>query len=89
MIDRKKRLILNLRRKVKVQCSFDVEPLEGGRERHTCRECKTSEVVQVIPEGTDPKFAAKLSAYRARGAVTGICKRCSKLRAEERYPLPN
>jgi hypothetical protein len=82
------RLVRRLRQRVRVQRSFDVEPLGDGRERHTCRECRTVEVVRVLPEGTDPRIGVKLGRYRAAGSILGVCKTCSKRRAEERYPLP-
>lgn len=82
------RLTLRLRRQVRVQRTFDVEPLDGNRERHTCRECRTSEIVQVAPAGADARVIARLSAYRSSGGVLGVCKTCSRRRAEERYPLP-
>lgn len=81
-------LIGRLRRRVKVQRTFDVEPLPGGMERHTCRECRTSTVVQIAPEGADAKVIARLSAYRSRGGVLGVCTECSRRHAAERYPLP-
>jgi hypothetical protein len=81
-------LTLRLRRRVRVQRSFDVEPLGDGQERHTCRECKTSEVIRVLPEGTDRKFAERFGKYRSQGSVLGVCKTCSQQLATERYPLP-
>lgn len=35
-----------------------------------------------------PDMAKKLIAYRGNGGVTGVCKKCSREAAEERYPLP-
>ena len=86
--DPRRTLTLRLRRRVRVQRSFDVEPLGDGRERHTCREYKTSEVTRVLPEGTDRKLVERLGKYRAQGPVLGVCKTCSKRLAEERHPLP-
>jgi len=84
----KRLLIMRLRRQVQVHRQHDVEPLSDGRERHTCRECKTSVVVKVAPPGADSKVIERLSRYRAKGGVYGLCKNCSKIRAAERYPLP-
>lgn len=87
-LDARRTLTMRLRRRVRVQRSFDVEPLGDGRERHTCRECKTVEVIRVLPEGTDRKFVERLGKYRASGSVLGVCKTCSRQSAKERYPLP-
>lgn len=81
-------LVGRLRRRVKVQRTFDVVALAGNRERHTCRECRTSTVAQIAPEGADPRVIARLSAYRRQGGVLGVCKTCSRRLAAERYPLP-
>lgn len=86
----KRKLILRLRRQVRVQRSFDVESLADGREKQTCRECKTSVIVRILPEGVPVKFLARRSKYRASGSgVLGVCKTCSRRRAAERYPLPD
>jgi hypothetical protein len=84
----KERLARNLRGRVRVSRRFDVESLGEGREKHTCRECKTSEIVVVAPPGADLRVIERLTAYRSRGGVTGVCKTCSKARAAELYPLP-
>ena len=84
----KERLTRNLRRRVRVSRRFDVESLGDGRERQTCRECKTSEIVRIAPAESNLKLIERLTAYRANGGVIGVCKMCSKQRAAELYPLP-
>ena len=85
---RKRALILKLRRTVKVQRRFNVKDLGDGREEQTCRECGYVEVY--THEGVNPILAKKLIAYRADGSgVSGTCPKCSKERARERYPLPD
>lgn len=86
---RRRRLVKNLRRKVRVSRRFDVEPMEGNREKHTCRECQKSEIVKIAPDRCDPKLIQRISAYRSRGGITGVCRNCSRLRAAELYPLPD
>ena len=93
LADRKRQLILRLRRAVKVHRQFDVKLLENGLERQTCRTCKRSVDVDVykLPGGgtVHPEMQKKLSAYRAQGSgIHGVCPFCSKERAKERYPLP-
>lgn len=88
--DPKRKLILGLRRKVKVQSRFDVVALGGGQEKQTCRTCGFEEIVSIAGKGqTLPDALAKrLTAYRAHSSgVSGTCPNCSKIEAERRYPL--
>jgi len=71
---------------VHVQRQFDVEPLGDGKERHTCRECRTRTIVRFAPEGTDATVLARLNDSRGHDGVEGICKTCSRQLAAERYP---
>lgn len=84
MLSARQKLIRKLRRQVRVHRRFDVEYLDGSKEKHTCRECHTSEIIE--HERVAPELAKKLAAYRSRGGVTGICKHCSRQQALERYP---
>jgi len=86
MKDPRRTLILRLRRNVKVSQRFDVSPDPNDPlvEIQTCRECGFKETYR---HSSTPEAAKKMIAYRSRGGVTGVCKRCSKKAAEERYPL--
>lgn len=92
-MDPKRKLRLNLRRKVSVQRRFSVEYLGDGTEKVTCRTCGWSDTQKVLsnPRGPaisiPPKLAERLSKYRSNGGVTGICPRCTKKLRDERYPL--
>ena len=84
--DLKRTLILKLRRTVKVSRRFTIEQVGPLDEKQTCCECGYTERFH---HNTLPAMAKKLIAYRAQGGgVTGVCPRCSKARAIERYPLP-
>lgn len=82
--DPRKRLLRNLRRRVRVQRTFDVEALPDGRERQTCRTCGHQETVKLGP--LTPQLAARFTRYRAGTGVTGICPSCSATEAQKRYP---
>ena len=84
--DPKRALILKLRRTVKVMTRFDVRPgVVDLCEEQTCCECGYTEQIFL---NTTPEMAKKMIAYRAKGGITGVCPRCSKKSAEERYPFP-
>lgn len=78
------RLLANLRKQVKVHRRFDVRDLGDGREEQTCRACGKKLIYR------HPSYNAvvkKLIAYRqANGGVSGVCPKCSKKAALERYP---
>lgn len=91
----RRRLLLGLRKRVRVQSRFTVEPLGGGRERLTCRQCGhvIEQPVGGISRATGkpafasaPQLADRIAQYRA-GVVGGICPECTRREQDRRYPL--
>jgi len=73
---------------VKVTTRHSIEQVGPLSEKQTCKECGYEEVYE-FPQGSSEVIVAKLIRYRAHDSgVSGVCKRCSKRRAIERYPLP-
>jgi hypothetical protein len=86
--DPRRTLILKLRRTVKVSTRHSIEQLGPLSEKQTCKECGHEEIYE-YPNGSSEVIVAKLIRYRGHsGGVTGVCKKCSKRAAKERYPLP-
>lgn len=82
------KLLRRLRKQIKVHRHFTVELLEDGREKQTCKTCGHSEVKDIYPN-INKSFQEKLVKYRNSGAgIYGVCKACSKVAADERYPIP-
>ena len=72
---------------VKVSTRHTVEQSGPLSEKLTCTRCGHAEE-HVFPKGSSTVIVAKLIRYRAHGGgVHGVCPKCSKKAAEERYPL--
>jgi len=85
--DPRRTLVLKLRRTVKVTRRFDIAP-DPNDPLVEIQTCKTCGGVERIRHETTPQMAQKMIRYRAHGGgVLGVCPRCSKHEAEERYPL--
>lgn len=85
--ERARALIRNLRKRVKVRARFDVFDLGDGREKQICRTC--GHVMYYTHEGTYSPVHKMLIAYRAHSnGVSGVCPKCTKKVAAERYPFP-
>lgn len=84
-MEQRKRLVRKLRKAVRCSTRFDVEPgPEPKSEIHTCRKCGHKVTIK-HPMVADELFE-RLTAYRAKGGIWGVCPGCSKRAALERYP---
>lgn len=91
--DNKRKHILFKRKTIRVVRRFDVEYIGDSTLKYTCRTCGHSVMKKrVNPAGKplDEAFTKRLAVYQndSNGA-SGVCKHCTKLVQDERYPLPS
>lgn len=90
----RRRLLLQLRRRLRVQRRFRVQYNGGTVFQYTCTTCGTAEDQAMLDPagkplyGGDEKALARFAAYQDQGGgVSGVCDTCTRRARDERYPL--
>ena len=87
----KRKLYLQLRKRMRILRRFTVEYLGDSTFRYTCRTCgqaHTDHKTNPAGKPFNEQAMQKLAAYQQQGGgASGVCDHCTKLARDERYPL--
>jgi hypothetical protein len=100
-VNPKRRLALNLRKRIKAVRRFTVLDLGEGRVRLTCQTCETAtevvagETANSVKSGASKapdagSWAARFQAgwwAKSKDGISGECPTCTKAERDRKYPL--
>jgi len=89
-----RKLKLALRRQFQARRRFDVRYLGDIRFEYTCKTCGVADVDEMRDPlgrplyGGSEKLLARFARYQQQGGgVSGVCKHCTKVERDRRWPL--